>query len=39
MGISKGVEMLDLEFHGNIIHSTLLWNQKMAVLIDTGFQG
>ena len=39
MEISKGVEMLHLEFHGNIIHPTLLWNQEMAVLIDTGFPG
>ena len=39
MQISKGVEMLDLEFHGNIIHPTLLWDQEMAVLIDTGFPG
>ncbi|MFF2796619.1 MBL fold metallo-hydrolase [Lysinibacillus xylanilyticus] len=37
MEISKGVEMLQLEFHGNIIHPTLLWDQEMAVLIDTGF--
>jgi glyoxylase-like metal-dependent hydrolase (beta-lactamase superfamily II) len=37
--ISKGVEMLHLEFHGNIIHPTLLWDQEMAVLIDTGFPG
>ncbi|MCM3677424.1 MBL fold metallo-hydrolase [Peribacillus simplex] len=39
MDISKGVEMLHLEFHGNIIHPTLLWDQEMAVLIDTGFPG
>ena len=39
MQISKGVEMLDLEFQGNIIHPTLLWDQEMAVLIDTGFPG
>ncbi|MFS0907528.1 MBL fold metallo-hydrolase [Priestia aryabhattai] len=39
MRISKGVEMLHLEFHGNIIHPTLLWDQEMAVLIDTGFPG
>ncbi len=37
MEISKGVEMLQLDFHGNIIHPTLLWDQEMAVLIDTGF--
>ncbi|KMY32117.1 hydrolase [Lysinibacillus xylanilyticus] len=37
MEISKGVEMLQLEYHGNIIHPTLLWDQEMAVLIDTGF--
>ena len=39
MEISKGVEMLHLEFYGNIIHPTLLWDQEMAVLIDTGFPG
>ncbi|UIO41827.1 MBL fold metallo-hydrolase [Brevibacillus brevis] len=39
MEISKGVEMLDLDFHGNIIHPILLWDQDMAVLIDTGFPG
>ncbi|MDO6851940.1 MBL fold metallo-hydrolase [Priestia megaterium] len=39
MKISKGVEMLHLEFHGNIIHPTLLWDQEMAVLVDTGFPG
>jgi glyoxylase-like metal-dependent hydrolase (beta-lactamase superfamily II) len=39
MEISKGVEMLHLDFHGNIIHPTLLWDQEMAVLIDTGFPG
>lgn len=39
MEISKGVEMLHLEFHGNIIHPTLLWDQEMAILIDTGFPG
>ena len=38
-GNFKGVEMLHLEFHGNIIHPTLLWDQEMAVLIDTGFPG
>lgn len=39
MEIFKGVEMLQLEFHGNIIHPTLLWDQEMAILIDTGFIG
>lgn len=39
MEISKGVEMLQLEFHGNSIHPTLLWDREMAVLIDTGFPG
>ncbi|MFE3573986.1 MBL fold metallo-hydrolase [Lysinibacillus sp. NPDC059133] len=39
MEISKGVEMLHLEFHGHIIHPTLLWDQEMAVIIDTGFPG
>ncbi|MDP1512753.1 MBL fold metallo-hydrolase [Paenibacillus sp. CMAA1739] len=39
MEISKGVEMLQLDFHGNMIHPILLWGQEMAVLIDTGFPG
>ncbi|MEK8127231.1 MBL fold metallo-hydrolase [Paenibacillus filicis] len=39
MEISEGVHMLELDFHGNIIHPTLLWDQEMAVLIDTGFPG
>ncbi|PPB08501.1 MBL fold metallo-hydrolase [Brevibacillus laterosporus] len=39
MEISKGVEMLHLDFHGNIIHPILLWDREMAVLIDTGFPG
>ncbi len=33
MGISKGVEMLQLEFHGNIIHPTLLWDQEICLLL------
>ncbi|MFP3389305.1 MBL fold metallo-hydrolase [Brevibacillus sp. SIMBA_040] len=39
MEISKGVEMLPLDFHGNMIHPILLWDREMAVLIDTGFPG
>ncbi|WDZ63764.1 MBL fold metallo-hydrolase [Paenibacillus polymyxa] len=39
MEISQGVEMLQLDFHGNRIHPTLLWDREMAVLIDTGFPG
>ncbi len=39
MKVSKGVKILELEFNGNIIHPTLLWDQEMAVLIDTGFSG
>ncbi|MFG0211765.1 MBL fold metallo-hydrolase [Brevibacillus porteri] len=39
MEISKGVVMLHLDFHGNIIHPVLLWDRDMAVLIDTGFPG
>nr|WP_240464244.1 MBL fold metallo-hydrolase [Paenibacillus apiarius] len=31
--------MLELDFHGNTINPTLLWDQEMAVLIDTGFPG
>ncbi|ARC28345.1 MULTISPECIES: MBL fold metallo-hydrolase [Bacillus] len=39
MEIAKGVEMLQLEFQGFIIHPILLWDDEMAVLIDTGFPG
>ena len=39
MEISKGVEMLQLDFHGNVIHPILLRDQEMTVLIDTGFPG
>ncbi len=39
MEISKGVELLHLDFHGNIIHPILLWDRETAVLIDTGFPG
>ncbi|PEJ96158.1 hydrolase [Bacillus wiedmannii] len=39
MEIAKGVEMLKLEFQEFIIHPILLWNDEMAVLIDTGFPG
>ncbi|SCC37831.1 MBL fold metallo-hydrolase [Bacillus sp. N5-665] len=39
MEIAKEVEMLQLEFQEFIIHPILLWNDEMAVLIDTGFPG
>jgi glyoxylase-like metal-dependent hydrolase (beta-lactamase superfamily II) len=39
MEIATGVEMLHLDFHGNIIHPILLWDRGTAVLIDTGFPG
>jgi len=39
MEVSKGVEMLHLDFQGIMIHPILLWDQEMAVLIDTGFPG
>ncbi|MBJ8053470.1 MBL fold metallo-hydrolase [Bacillus cereus] len=39
MEIAKGVEMLHLEFQEYIIHPILLWDDEMAVLIDTGFPG
>lgn len=39
MEIAKGVEMLQLEFQEFIIHPILLWDDEMAVLIDTGFPG
>lgn len=39
MEIAKGVTMLHLDFHGNMIHPTLLLDDEMAVLIDTGFPG
>ena len=39
MEITKGVEMLHLDFYGSIIHPILLWDQEVAVLIDTGYLG
>ncbi|MFD6507145.1 MULTISPECIES: MBL fold metallo-hydrolase [unclassified Bacillus (in: firmicutes)] len=39
MEIAKGVEMLHLEFQEFIIHPILLWDDEMAILIDTGFPG
>ncbi|WP_368907058.1 MBL fold metallo-hydrolase [Bacillus wiedmannii] len=39
MEIAKGVEMLQLEFQEFIIHPIILWDDEMAVLIDTGFPG
>jgi glyoxylase-like metal-dependent hydrolase (beta-lactamase superfamily II) len=39
MEVSKGVEILELDFNGIIIYPTILWDQDMAVLIDTGFPG
>ncbi|WP_282943424.1 MBL fold metallo-hydrolase [Paenibacillus sp. RC67] len=39
MEIAKGVELLHLDFHGNIIHPILLKDREMTVLIDTGFPG
>ncbi|MRD38849.1 MBL fold metallo-hydrolase [Bacillus thuringiensis] len=39
MEIAEGVEMLQLKFQEFIIHPILLWNDEMAVLIDTGFPG
>ena len=38
MEIAKGVEMLQLEFQEFVIHPILLWDDEMAVLIDTGFR-
>ncbi|QLG40754.1 MBL fold metallo-hydrolase [Paenibacillus sp. E222] len=39
MEISKGVEMLHLDYHGNVIHPILLKDHEMTILIDTGFPG
>ena len=39
MKVTKGVEILELDFNGAIIHPTLIWDQEMAVLIDTGCSG
>ncbi|MCR8655935.1 MBL fold metallo-hydrolase [Paenibacillus endoradicis] len=39
MEISNGVHILELDFYGSTINPTLLWDQEMAVLIDTGFTG
>lgn len=37
--MAKGVQMLQLDFHGNLIHPVLLWDPDTTVLIDTGFPG
>ncbi|MDA2338617.1 MBL fold metallo-hydrolase [Bacillus cereus] len=39
MEIAKGIEMLQLKFQEFVIHPILLWNDEVAVLIDTGFPG
>lgn len=39
MEVSEGVAMLALELNGNSIYPTLVWDQDMAVLIDTGCPG
>ncbi|WP_440119416.1 MBL fold metallo-hydrolase [Paenibacillus sp. QZ-Y1] len=39
MNISKGIEMLQLDFQGNMIHPILIRDGEVAVLIDTGFPG
>lgn len=39
MEISKGIEMLQLDFEGNVIHPILIRDEETAVLIDTGFPG
>ncbi|PFR51364.1 MBL fold metallo-hydrolase [Bacillus cereus] len=39
MEIANGIEMLQLEFQEFVIHPILLWDDEMAVLIDTGFPG
>lgn len=39
MEISKGIEMLQLDFEGNVIHPVLIWDEEMVVLIDAGFPG
>ncbi|MGF9697756.1 MULTISPECIES: MBL fold metallo-hydrolase [Paenibacillus] len=39
MEIAKGIEMLRLDYQGNVIHPILLKDQEMTILIDTGFPG
>ncbi|MGO4729238.1 MBL fold metallo-hydrolase [Paenibacillus sp. 2KB_22] len=39
MEIPKGIEMLQLNFEGNVIHPILIRDEETAVLIDTGFPG
>ncbi|MFJ7734927.1 MBL fold metallo-hydrolase [Lysinibacillus sp. NPDC097287] len=39
MEIAKGIEMLQLDFHGSFIHPILLWDHETAVLIDAGYLG
>lgn len=37
MELFKGVEMLELEYHGMIIFPTLIWDEEMTILIDAAF--
>ncbi|SMG57742.1 Glyoxylase, beta-lactamase superfamily II [Paenibacillus aquistagni] len=39
MEISPGVKMLYLDYQGAIVHPILVWDEDMAILIDTGFPG
>ncbi|MCI4060964.1 MBL fold metallo-hydrolase, partial [Bacillus cereus] len=39
MEIAKVIEMLQHEFQEFVIHPILLWDDEMAVLIDTCFPG
>lgn len=39
MEVAKGVDMLELDFHGNKTHPVLVWDKEIAILIDTGFPG
>ncbi|MGO4528142.1 MBL fold metallo-hydrolase [Paenibacillus sp. 2TAF8] len=39
MLISKGIQLLELDFEGVMIHPVLIWDEETAVLIDSGFPG
>lgn len=39
MRIDKGLAMLELKIQGFGLNPTLIWDDEMAVLVDTGMPG
>ena len=39
MRIDKGLAMLELKIQGFELNPTLIWDENMAVLVDTGMPG